>query len=180
MCGSVCGSHYLQTLFHKTRALTRRRPTHMQHVSTLTQHPLLTSLILPRPSSACSRPDGSRPRSDNSDGVRLQRTWNTTLTACRDRSQNETTQQSARAASSSGADVQAWSIVKNSATTADVQLMIVHASAMQAQAWSGGRPSASGCLLKRGAENNGSRRNLPALASLRRFSTVAGLHKCVQ
>jgi len=54
--------------------------------------------------------------------------------------------------------------------------MIVHASS----GWSGGRPSASGCLWKRGAEDDGSRRNLPVLASLRRFFTVAGLHKCFQ
>jgi hypothetical protein len=51
---------------------------------------------------------------------------------------------------------------------------------MQAQAWSGGRPSASGCLWKRGAEDDGSRRILPVLASLRRFFTVAGLHKYFQ
>ena len=64
----------------------------------------------------------------------------------------------------------ALSIVKSSATTADD-----HTCKLRLD-----RPSASGCLWKRGAEDDGSRRNVPVLASLRRICTVAGLYNGFQ
>ena len=110
-------------LYPPVRTDSPRSRHHTQaHVLTLTQRPLLTWLTLPRPSSAHPAPVPGHVAHSCAPTTRL-------AFVCRERGaphrpRVETARRmrqlnGPRAASSSGADVKAWSTVKNSATTAD-------------------------------------------------------------